>query len=263
MDQTDRNYWYDEACARAFRHQHLALPYQDLLRDTASCLQARPGERWLDLGCGSGHLTALVWQQTAGQAAGIVSLDVNASNERLIVRLRSQLRPAATPEQIRFVCADFSGGLPQLADGSFDGIVSGLAISYAEWRDPQTGAYTDYAYNRLLSELQRVLKPGGRVVFSVNVPRARFWRILWRSLGMAFRLRSPGKALLNALKMQGYGHWLNREARRGRFHYLPAEEIERRLRQAGFEKITHRLSYAGQAFLFSAHKAAATAAHVA
>jgi ubiquinone/menaquinone biosynthesis C-methylase UbiE len=214
---------------------------------------------WLDLGCGSGHLTALLWQQMAGRPGGIVSLDVNAANERLIARLRSQLEPAATAEQIRFVCADFSGGLPQLADGAFDGIVSGLAISYAEWRDPHTGAYTDFAYNRLLAEMQRVLVPGGSVVFSVNVPRARFFCILWRSLGLVFRLRSPGKAFVNALKMQGYGRWLNREAKRGRFHYLPAEEIEQRLRQAGFEDISYRLSYAGQAYLFSARKAAAKA----
>jgi hypothetical protein len=51
-----------------------------------------------------------------------------------------------------------------------------------------------------------------------------------------------------------YGRWLKREARRGRFHYLPALEVTARLREAGFGRIDCRLSYAGQAFVFRARK---------
>jgi hypothetical protein len=49
--------------------------------------------------------------------------------------------------------------------------------------------------------------------------------------------------------MLRYGSWLKREARRGRFHYLPVEDIARKLAAAGFTAVEHRLSYAGQAFL--------------
>ncbi|HJZ57101.1 MAG TPA: class I SAM-dependent methyltransferase, partial [Gemmataceae bacterium] len=60
--------------------------------------------------------------------------------------------------------------------------------------------------------------------------------------------------LKRALRMVRYGVWLKREARAGRFHYLPAAEVARRLSAAGFERVEHRLSYAGQAFVFRAHR---------
>jgi ubiquinone/menaquinone biosynthesis C-methylase UbiE len=254
MPATETNYWLDERCARAFWDQHLAPPYQDLLRDTARWLEAEPGEHWLDLGCGAGHLTAALWQQTDGQLAEVVALDCSPANAGKVDKLRRHLITVPGPDRLRFTIGNFSDGLPQFADNRFDGVVSGLAISYAEWRDPTTGQYTDFAYNRLLAELYRVLKPGGQLVFSVNVPAPRFWRILWKSLRTAFRLSKPGKSLLNGLRMQGYGHWLRRQAQRGRFHFLPIEQIEARLRRVGFVGVRHRLSYAGQAYVVAAHK---------
>ena len=74
MNDEEKNYWQDEACARAFWDQHLALPYQELLRDTAAWLAPQPGERWLDLGCGGGQLTDLLWRLSGGRLAEIVSL---------------------------------------------------------------------------------------------------------------------------------------------------------------------------------------------
>jgi ubiquinone/menaquinone biosynthesis C-methylase UbiE len=260
MTATETNYWLDERCARAFWDQHLAPPYQELLRDTAGWLEVEPGQRWLDLGCGAGHLTAALWQQGDGELAEVVAFDCSPANAAKVEKLRRKLVPAPGAEQMWFIAGNFSDGLPQFGDGRFDGVVSGLAISYAEWLDPATGRYTDYAYNRLLAELYRVLKPGGRLVFSVNVPAPRFWRILWKSLRTAFRISKPGKSLLNGLRMQGYGHWLRQQARRGRFHFLPIEQIEARLRRVGFVGVKYRLSYAGQAYVVAVQKPLATAA---
>lgn len=254
MSRTDRNHWLDEHCARAFWDQHKALPYQELLQDTARWLEPKPGERWLDLGCGGGQLTAVLWQRSSGQVAAIVAMDCAEVNEVAIAKLRMKLQPAPRAGQIQFVAGNFSDGLPQFETASFDGIVSGLAISYAESKDPITGEYTDHAYNRLLAEMHRVLRPGGQLVFSVNVPEPRFWQIFWKSLRLAFRVSKPGRVLLNALKMQSYGRWLRREARRGRFHFFPLPEIIRRLEQAGFQNLKYRLSYAGQAYVVSAQK---------
>jgi hypothetical protein len=54
--------------------------------------------------------------------------------------------------------------------------------------------------------------------------------------------------------MWRYGAWLKREARRGRFHYLPAAAVADKLQAAGFTGIEHRLSYAGQAYVFRCRK---------
>ena len=61
----------------------------------------------------------------------------------LLARLCREISPAPAPEQIRFVPGDFSAGLPHFETGSFDGIVAGLAVCYAESKDPVTGNYTD------------------------------------------------------------------------------------------------------------------------
>jgi ubiquinone/menaquinone biosynthesis C-methylase UbiE len=263
MANPDTNYWLDDQCARAFWDQHKALPYQELLQDTARWLEPKPGERWLDLGCGGGQLTAVLWQLSGGQVGEIIAVDCAAVNAEAIAKLHAKLRPAPRPKQVRFLPGNFSAGLPQFEAAHFDGIVSGLAISYAESQDPVTGRYTDAAYNRLLAELHRVLKPGGKLVFSVNVPEPRFWSILWKSLRLAFRVAKPGRVLRNALKMQAYGRWLRREARRGRFHFFPLTEIVRRLERTGFVDLKYRLSYAGQAYLVSAHKQAMSLGRVA
>lgn len=255
MAQRDKNHWLDPECAQAFWDQRLALPYQELLQDTARWLTIRPGEHWLDLGCGGGQLTALLWHKSGGQIGEIVSVDCNAINEGAIDKLKRKLATSGQTPPIRFVTGNFSAGLPQFAGGTFDGIVSGLAISYAESLDPQTGRYTDRAYNSLLADLFRILKPGGRLVFSVNVPNVRFWPIFWKSLRLGRRISKPAKTLLNSLKMMAYGRWLQREARRGRFHYFPIQEIENRLRQAGFDTFRYCHSYAGQAYVIAAGKA--------
>ena len=102
--------------------------------------------------------------------AGVVGLDCAAANAAAYDRLRPRLVAAARP-RVGFGRHDFSTGLDPLADGSFDHAVSGLPISYAESFDPneRAGGPTA-AYDRLLGEVYRVLRPGGRFVFSVNVP---------------------------------------------------------------------------------------------
>ena len=151
---------------------------------------------------------------------------------------------------MRFVCHDFSSGLGPFADGGFDHAVSGLSISYAEHFDEAAGRWTTDAYDRLLAEVHRVIRPGGRFVFSVNVPEPSWGRVAWHSLGAALRSDRPLRFLKRSLRMMRYGRWLKREARTGRFHYLPAETVRQKLTAAGFDAIEHRLSFAGQAYVF-------------
>ncbi len=250
----DTNYWFADSCARTFWDQHKSRPYQQLLDDTTKWLDPEPGQRWLDLGCGGGQLTARLWEVGNGALAEIVAMDCAAANETMIKKLQTKLSPPPREEQIRFVCRDFSHGLPLFETDSFDGVVSGLSICYAESRDETTGEYTDEGYNRVFAELFRILKPGGRLVFSVTVPNPSFWRIFWKSLGSGFRMSKPGRLLINGLKMQSYGRWLKREASRGRFHFLPIEDIVSRLERTGFDGIEHQHSYADQAYVVAARK---------
>ena len=247
------NHWPDSKCAKAFWGQHDLPPYQQLLADTVDWAAPGPGERWLDLGCGGGALTRALWDRTEGQVAAVVGLDCAAANAVAYERLRETLLPPPG-DRVRFGRHDFSDGLGALADGEFDHAVSGLSISYAESFDPDSGGWTTAAYDRLLGEVLRVLRPGGRFVFSVNVPDPSWAAVAWRSLGAAGRARAPLVYLKKSWRMLRYGRWLTREARAGRFHYLPAGKVLAKLAAAGFVGGDYRLSYCDQAYIFRATK---------
>jgi SAM-dependent methyltransferase len=248
------NHWPDPVCARAFWGQQALQPYQQLLADTALWLSPGAGQRWLDLGCGCGKLANILWHKSRGGVAEIVGLDCAAVNARAFERLRRKARPRPRSDQVRFVQGDFSGGLASWSEGYFDGVASGLAIQYAERYSAKDGRWTTEAYDLLLGEVRRVLRPGGAFIFSVNVPEPAWGRVALRSLPGLFRRGKLGRRLMDAWRLYRYGRWMTRESRRGRFHYLPIERIVAKLTMAGFMAIEHRLTYEDQAYLVRCRK---------
>ncbi|MBB6119997.1 class I SAM-dependent methyltransferase [Nocardiopsis algeriensis] len=105
------------------------------------------GHRILDVGCGSGPLSA----ELSGRGALMTGID---SSARMIELARKRLGDDADLHVL-----DISGKLP-FPDGRFDDAVASLVLHYLEdWEGP-------------LRELHRVLRPGGRLILSVNHPAA-------------------------------------------------------------------------------------------
>lgn len=108
------------------------------------------GRRILDAGCGSGPLAA----ELRARGATVTGFDSSAE----MVKLARQ----RLGEDADLRVADLDRPLP-FADGAFDDVVASLVLHYLrDW----TGA---------LAELRRVLKPGGRLVLSVNHPIVYKW----------------------------------------------------------------------------------------
>src|SRR5262245_28401941 len=192
------NYWPDTACAKAFWGQQELPAYRRLLGDTTAWLDPQPFERWLDLGCGGGQLTRVLWEKSGGTLAEVVALDCAAANERAIRKLRGTMHPPAAAGQVRFLQANFSNGLAECPDDHFDGAVSGLAIQYAESFSVECGRWTSDAYDQLLRDVYRVLRPGGCFVFSVNVPEPSWLRVALSGVWGFFRTPHPFSYLKNA-----------------------------------------------------------------
>jgi SAM-dependent methyltransferase len=105
------------------------------------------GRRILDAGCGSGPLSAAL----RDRGAIVTGFDSSAG---MLELARRRLGGDADLH-----LADLGRPLP-FTDGAFDDVVASLVLHYLEdWTAP-------------LAELRRVLKPGGRLIVSVNHPIA-------------------------------------------------------------------------------------------
>jgi SAM-dependent methyltransferase len=105
------------------------------------------GRRILDAGCGSGPLSAAL----RAKGAVVTGFDVSAA---MVDLARERLGEDA---DVRV--ADLRAPLPY-ADAEFDDVVASFVLHYLE------------DWGRPLAELRRVLKPGGRLILSVNHPSA-------------------------------------------------------------------------------------------
>jgi SAM-dependent methyltransferase len=180
---------------------------------TLSLLPEVAGRRVLDAGCGPGVYAE--WLVERG--ASVLGLD---AAPRMLEIFRRRLGERAEAR-----LHDLDSPLDFLPDGSFDIVLSALALDYVrDWR-------------AVFREFHRVLRPGGVVVFSLEHPASR-WRmdidetyhqverqdVLWASFAVKVVMpsyRRPLGEVLNPLLEAGFR--LDRV-----LEPLPTEEFRRR-----------------------------------
>ncbi|HWH15001.1 MAG TPA: class I SAM-dependent methyltransferase [Miltoncostaeaceae bacterium] len=145
--------WHDPARVEGYlRHPAAELPWW---RESESALLEhlpRRVTRFLDIGTGDGRLIALV--RRAHPAAAAVGLDFSPP------MLAAAARRFAGVPDVELIAHDLAHPLPPL--GSFDLIVSGLAIHHLE----------DARKRSLYGEVHRLLRPGGRFLNLEHVSSA-------------------------------------------------------------------------------------------
>ena len=122
---------------------------QGLAPATAAVLNhaaLRPGERVLDVACGSGLLTRAAWDAVASEGGEVVGTDIS---EFMLAEA------ARRSPDCRFVRADAQKLDESVPVGHFDAVLCGLGLMYMP--DPEAA----------LATMARCLRPGGRMVVSV------------------------------------------------------------------------------------------------
>jgi ubiquinone/menaquinone biosynthesis C-methylase UbiE len=129
----------------------------DLIRIAA----LRPGERVLDVACGTGVAARLAAQQV-GAAGSVAGLDINPG---MLAVARS-----ATPPGVPIEWHEASAEAMPLPDASFDVVLCQMGLQFI----PDKHA--------ALREMLRVLAPGGRLILNVPGPTPRLFSIMAEAL---------------------------------------------------------------------------------
>ena len=159
--------WYEQFFTDTYRRYDLERQPEQKTRSQVHCvldaLQLQPGSRVLDLGCGTGRHALLFTAQ------GMDVTGVDLSPEYLEYAQTAARRADLTA---RFVRADMRD-LSELGDAEFDAVAS-LHTSFGLFHAPHDNL-------RVLQEVVRVLRPGGRLF--IDVLNRDWWL---RTIGLSY-----------------------------------------------------------------------------
>ena len=181
LDEKTRQYFDERATGyykRNYERPHGRHGHNLALRRDA-CLGLMPAELQgtvLDLGCGPGAMTVPLVQ------SGKMVVSVDLSREMVEEASRQLHTIGATP---RVAVADATA-LP-FADGSFSAVITTGVLEYIS--DLQ----------RVMSEIHRVLRPGGVVVATMSLPR-RLERAVMRTVARLRNAQAQAKQYIHTRK---------------------------------------------------------------
>lgn len=198
-----REYYESEYC-EGWREFSASGELSRLKRQEFELLEAGPGVRILDAGCGRGEVLA----HCAQAGARVAGIDYALA---AVAIARETLADAQDAEIVR---GDVTA-LPW-ADGSFDRVLFGDVIEHLD------AAQADLA----LRELLRVLAPGGKLVVH-TAPNRLFLSFGWPLARPALRLLGRGSTV------DKVNHWIA-ESKRFHVNEQSVGDLRRGLRKAGF-----------------------------
>jgi ubiquinone/menaquinone biosynthesis C-methylase UbiE len=136
--------------------------YRNFLEAQVKLLRLTDGDRVADLGAGTGDFSLSISGRAGPKSMSIVEVDFIQDALRRAVARRARTNASHRPRLMQcMINLDLRRGqVVPLANASFDAVLASLLISYVS------------APKRLLREVLRIVKPGGRVVVSSMVKDA-------------------------------------------------------------------------------------------
>jgi len=188
--QLEFNRWAEAGEGEKMQQHHL-----DITLKTLRLMDLQPGQRVLDLGCGSGWAARLmaraVAQDSEAEDANVVGLDVSDEMIRLAQESPRRL------SNLRYVVGSATS-IPE-PDDSFDRVLSVESFYYY----PDQGVALD--------EILRVISPGGRLFILINLYRDNEYSLQWvDKLKVPVHVRSAAEYVA-MLKDHGFEHAESRQ----------------------------------------------------
>ncbi len=216
-----------------FLNRVLTLRFDQVWRKSAAavCLEKNP-ERVLDLCCGTGDL-AIHLGKGAPACTHITAFDYSPP----MLELARKKALKAGLDGVEFIHGD-AADMP-FSNGYFDSIGIAFAFRNLTFRNPDS--------EKFLSEILRVLKPGGRfvIVETSQPPNPALRKIFHLYLRW---LTAPLGGILSG--HYGAYKYLAHSAS----HYYSSRELEELILNAGFASVSSKMLFGGIAGIFTAIK---------
>ena len=145
-----------EGCMQQELKQFWGVDYQDFIQDLVILADIQDGERVLDIATGTARIPRRL-VESAARPGQLIGLDITYA---MLSQGKIRIDEQAGYQEIRLVCGS-ALDLP-FQSGSLDVILCGLGTHHIQ-------------VPRLVAEVRRVLKPGGKLVLA-DVCASRFWR---------------------------------------------------------------------------------------
>jgi ubiquinone/menaquinone biosynthesis C-methylase UbiE len=204
-------------------------PYRRMVERHAQLLEPSTGDLILDAGSGTANVTAVL----AVPGARVTGIDFC---EPALERCRKKV-PAA-----EFRVADLTRPLP-FDTASFDKVACSLVLHYLV---PERQRFA-------LTELLRVLRPGGTLAISVFAAGFNTWRVYGETLrdrrqtdGIFPTISLGVRYLFNTARIFYYVWRIKRAEQSGDYRFATAEELREMLTTAGFAVTSVEPTMAGQ-----------------
>jgi len=142
-----------------------------LAADLIDIAALRPGERVLDVACGTGVVARLA-SQRVGAAGTVVGLDVNPG--------MLAVASSATPPGLSIEWHEASAEAMPLSDESFDVVLCQMGLQFVPDR------------RAAMREMRRILAPGGRLILNVPGPTPRLFAVMEQALARHIGAEAAG-----------------------------------------------------------------------
>jgi SAM-dependent methyltransferase len=236
-----------EEYGRIYLNLEKARPYRNLAETIKEFLEPKKGDIWLDAGCGPLRISELIYDKSEGRIKKIEAIDIvlQPARDKLAKLTELKIFP---PINLKY--ASLTDPLPYV-DNFFDGIGANLILSYIIDFQGKTGKK---AFEGVLKEIFRVLKPGGQLIWSTPKHRVNFvWVFIVSIPDMLniyeYIVNKDVTRISQGISILKHALEIQKKGKEGVYTFLPRDELEEILYQVGFVSPVWKETFAKQVWV--------------
>ena len=240
IDEKEKKFW--NSYGKFYHHLEKAAPYKKLIKDFGDSINEVKGT-WVDLGSGSGAIIKILQEKKKDNNVKIIGADFE---QNFINTLKQKFKK---DDNIDIQELDLSKK-NWFEKNSIDGVTANLVLPYLLHHDSHGNLQ---AFKEVLKKIFEILKPGGKFIFSSPKKGVHFWKVFIAYKKEVFNFKGKNDIYYGFMILK-HALRIEKKGRRGIYHFLPVEELNKILTEIGFAGMSYKISMAKQVEVISCKK---------